>query len=91
MKVVICYDIPDHKRRLRVSKILDDYGSRVQGSVFEAILEQGPLKEMCRRVEKLLDMKEDDFRVYFLCGTCEGKTIHMGLAKPYIVEDFKII
>ena len=37
-KLIICYDIPDNKRRLRVSWLLEAYGSRVQKSVFETVL-----------------------------------------------------
>ncbi len=34
-RFVVCYDIADDKRRQRVSQILDAYGDRIQGSVFE--------------------------------------------------------
>lgn len=35
---VICYDIPDDKRRKKISDLLEVYGSRVQYSVFECVL-----------------------------------------------------
>jgi len=38
MLYVISYDIPDDERRLKVAKILLDFGRRVQYSVFEAHL-----------------------------------------------------
>lgn len=44
MLYTISYDIPDDKRRLKIAKILLDYGPRVQYSVFEAQLDTAALE-----------------------------------------------
>ncbi|MEW6376162.1 MAG: CRISPR-associated endonuclease Cas2, partial [Thermodesulfobacteriota bacterium] len=40
MFYVVSYDIPDDQRRIKIAKILEDFGDRVQYSVFECLLEQ---------------------------------------------------
>ena len=49
--VVVIYDIIDNKRRLKVSKILNGYGKRVQKSAFECIIDK---KQYDALVEKLM-------------------------------------
>ena len=38
MFILVSYDIPNDKRRLKVMKAVQDYGTRVQYSVFECEL-----------------------------------------------------
>ena len=39
MFYLVSYDIPDTKRRTKLAKTLEDFGDRVQYSVFECILD----------------------------------------------------
>jgi CRISPR-associated protein Cas2 len=71
MFYLVSYDIPDTPRRTKIAKILDDFGDRVQYSVFECLLEQGLLEKMIDRLEKVVKMDEDSVRVYALCASCE--------------------
>ena len=61
---IVSYDIPNDKRRRKVSKLLEGYGRRAQYSVFECELDE----TKCGRLEKLLlkeiDKEEDDIRFY---------------------------
>ena len=68
--VVVSYDIPDDRRRTKVSKLLKDYGERVQYSVFECRLRPRDFKRLLERLKPLLDPKEDDVRFYRLCIAC---------------------
>jgi len=77
---VVAYDIPDDRRRMRVAKILEDYGDRVQYSVFELVLD-GP-KRLCdlrRRLARVLDAEQDSVRIYYLCTGCRSRTSIVGL------------
>ena len=76
MFVVVCYDIPDDKRRTRVGKTLEGFGYRVQKSVFECEVEPELFKKMRTRVAKVTDPEEDSVRYYFLCQRCLSK-IHV--------------
>ncbi len=60
---VAAYDISHPGRRQRVAQILQDYGRRVQKSVFEVWLEGPDLSELCCRVGPLLG-REDRFDLF---------------------------
>lgn len=81
MFVVVCYDIPDDKRRNKVAQALKGFGYRVQKSVFECEVNQDMLKKMRLRVEKRLKPEEDSVRYYNLCQACLGKTVIVGLGQ----------
>ena len=69
MFIVVCYDIPDNRRRTKVSNTLEDFGSRVQKSVFECDITPKHFQELRRRLDKVL--KDDDgLRYYILCAEC---------------------
>lgn len=70
MRYLICYDIPDNRRRNRLSKFLLDYGQRVQYSVFECDLTKKILDTVIEGIVKCTDSEEDSVRVYSLCAGC---------------------
>lgn len=80
---IVTYDIPDDRRRTRVAKILEDYGDRVQYSVFELLLD-GPqrLASLRRRLLKTINPEADSVRIYFLCASCRPRAEIMGLGIP---------
>lgn len=61
---LVTYDIPDDKRRKKIADILTGYGSRVQYSVFECILNVKQYKEMKTRLNKVFKQEEDNLRFY---------------------------
>lgn len=71
MFYVVSYDIPDTPRRNRVAKVLEDFGDRVQYSVFECFLDQKLHEKMIKRLQKVLNEEQDSLRVYTLCANCE--------------------
>jgi CRISPR-associated protein Cas2 len=71
MFYLVSYDIPDTPRRTRIAKILDDFGDRVQYSVFECRVDDILLARMISRLEKAAKEEEDSVRIYCLCGACE--------------------
>ncbi len=64
--LVVSYDISNDKRRLKVMKTLQDYGARVQYSVFECRLESAQLDRLKRRLQPHVREKQDSIRFYFL-------------------------
>lgn len=65
---LISYDISNDKRRLKVMKALEDYGTRVQYSVFECWLRPKELAELQNRLFPLVSKKDwDSIRFYALC------------------------
>ncbi|MFQ5792473.1 MAG: CRISPR-associated endonuclease Cas2, partial [Acidobacteriota bacterium] len=84
MFYLVTYDIPDDRRRTKVAKILEDFGDRVQYSVFEMEL-YGPeqCEQMCDRLTQAIDPQADGVRVYFLCQGCREKIAILGQGQIY--------
>lgn len=88
MMVLITYDVCTEteggKKRLRqVAKACQDYGQRVQNSVFECILEPALLKKLQHRLESIIDPEKDSLRYYYLGDEFRNRVEHVG-AKPSI-------
>ena len=83
MFILVSYDVPDDKRRLKMAKLLLDYGGeRVQKSVFECYIIQRNFDRLQERIRKVYNEKEDSVRFYFLCDGCRPKALYLGVAKP---------
>ncbi len=78
MKCVISYDITSDKRRRRVDRTLLGYGTRVQKSVFEALLSMKEYEKMVEQLGDLIDPDSDGIRVYILCESCKTKLKILG-------------
>lgn len=87
MLVLITYDVSTvekagQRRLRRVAQACEDYGTRVQKSVFECRVGD---KEWVRLRARLLDeikSEEDSLRFYFLDEENVRRTEHHGTAKP---------
>ena len=73
MFVVVTYDITDDRRRLQVSDELQNFGARVNFSVFECHLEPDHVTDLKRRLAGQIDATEDNVRYYVLCDACVKK------------------
>lgn len=86
MMVLITYDVntetPAGQKRLRkVAKICQDYGQRVQNSVFECLLDSARLKQLQATLEKTNSKDTDSLRYYYLGDEWKRRVEHVG-AKP---------
>lgn len=61
---LICYDIPDNKRRKKIADLLAGYGTRVQKSVFECQLKNKQYQQLKKRMTKICNSEEDNLRFY---------------------------
>jgi CRISPR-associated protein Cas2 len=91
MFVVISYDIEDDKKRYKVSQILENYGTRVQYSVFECIINEQQLKEIKEKTKNIIDKEKDSIRVYIICENCLKKIDIIGIGEVTRDLDFYII
>lgn len=86
MMVLITYDIntetPSGQKRLRkVAKECQNFGQRVQNSVFECLVDAGQLTMLKHRLTGLIDLEKDSLRFYYLGDKWAGRVEHVG-AKP---------
>ncbi len=72
MNMIIAYDIADPKRLSRIARIMMDYGTRVQKSIFEATVTRASFAEMKRRIEETMVDTEDGVKYFPLCRKCSG-------------------
>lgn len=63
--LIVSYDIPSNRRRYKVMKTLEGFGTRVQYNVFERSLKPNEVNEMRRKIKKLI-APEDSIRIYFI-------------------------
>ena len=71
MYILITYDVQTETRagqqRLRrVARVCQDYGQRVQNSVFECILTEVQLVELKHKLQQIIDATNDSIRIYYL-------------------------
>jgi CRISPR-associated protein Cas2 len=87
MLVLVTYDVSTIEkaglRRLRrVARACEDYGVRVQKSVFECQLGQQEWAQLRARLLKEYKTDEDSLRFYFLDEKAVQRTEHHGADKP---------
>ncbi len=80
---LITYDISNNRKRNKVAKILNDYGCRVQKSVFElAEIKESVWEECFSRLKKHAKLaKGESIRIYKLCESCRNKIEQLGDGK----------
>lgn len=72
MNMIVAYDIADPRRLTKIAKIMKDYGSRVQKSIFEVSARGGVFDELRRRVEEIIIPEEDGVKYFPVCEKCSG-------------------
>jgi CRISPR-associated protein Cas2 len=88
MMVLVTYDVSteskEGRRRLRkVGLACQDYGQRVQNSVFECEVDPAQWTRLRIRLLELINVDEDSLRFYFLGSNWKGRVEHHG-AKPSV-------
>lgn len=96
MMIVITYDVGTsseggQKRLRRVARICENYGQRVQNSVFECSLDSAQLVLVKGKLLKEIDAKNDSLRFYKLGKNWEGKIEHFGVKQTYNPEGVIIL
>ena len=87
MLILITYDVATAekagRRRLRrVAQACEDYGTRVQKSVFECQVGRAEWVLLRDRLLREIKADEDSLRFYFLDETARSRTEHHGVEKP---------
>jgi CRISPR-associated protein Cas2 len=85
------YDVVNDKRRTKLSKFLQDYGQRVQYSVFEVFEDETELKMLYGKLQEFIDPEEDSLRMYTLCQSCRKKTMTTGKENKHNFESEYIV
>lgn len=91
MLILITYDVNTEdaagKSRLRkVAKQCVNYGTRVQNSVFECIIDNAQFVMLKSILTDIIDEKVDSLRFYHLGNRHETKVEHVGVNRGVNVE-----
>jgi CRISPR-associated protein Cas2 len=91
MMVLVTYDVnvetPEGRRRLRrVAKTCEDYGQRVQNSVFECLVDPAMWVSLKARLEGEINPEKDSLRYYFLGSNWQRRVEHKGAKETYDPE-----
>ncbi len=92
MFVLIAYDVSTtdkagQKRLRRVARACEDYGVRVQQSVFECQVGRTEWATLKNRLLNEIDPKQDSLRVYHLDEDVKDSTEHYGAKEPVNLND----
>lgn len=96
MLVLVTYDVvtktaAGQKRLRKVAKTCENYGLRVQNSVFECIVDATQFKQLQLALQVIIDEKEDSLRFYQLGNNYKSKVIHVGAKETLNVEETLIL
>ena len=86
--VLITYDVntettAGQKRLRKVAKVCENYGQRVQNSVFECLIDSAQSKILKNQLLDIIDIEKDSLRFYYLGNNWRKRVEHFG-AKPGI-------
>lgn len=95
MMVLVSYDVAvtsagGSKRLRKVAKECQNYGQRVQFSVFECVVDPAQWTSLKNKLEKTIDLEQDSLRYYYLGANYQRRVEHVG-AKPSIDLDGPMI
>ena len=96
MLVLITYDVSTNsaagrKRLRRVAKQCQNFGQRVQNSVFECLVDPAQFADLKARLLDEVDTDEDSLRFYFLGAEWKRRVEHHGTKAAYDPEGPMII
>ena len=78
MLFLVAYDIREPRRLRRVAKVCEDFGIRVEYSVFECDLPEERFRELWRSLESEIDSEDDALLAYRICASCVRRIESMG-------------
>jgi CRISPR-associated protein Cas2 len=96
MMVLITYDVETitsggKKRLRRVAKECQNYGQRVQNSVFECVVTESQFVLLRNEIASIIDMEKDTVRFYFLGNNWNNRVEFFGRKTSFDVTTELII
>jgi CRISPR-associated protein Cas2 len=79
MLTLVAYDVTDPKRLHRVAKVCEDWGMRIQYSVFECRLEATAFDRFWAELCSAIDPRTDRLTAFKICSRCAREIRSQGL------------
>lgn len=95
MMTLVSYDVSttDNKGKTRLRKVAKEcqnYGQRVQNSMFEIDVDYGTFLKVKDKLLKIIDQKSDSLRIYYLGNNWKHRIEHYGTKETYDPEGILI-
>ncbi len=95
MMVLVTYDVDTttvagQQRLRKVARLCENYGQRVQNSVFECLVDAAQLRQLKHQLAELIHPERDSLRFYYLGNRWRQRVEHMG-AKPAVDPEGPLI
>lgn len=89
--VLVSYDVSTSssggtKRLRKVSKVCQNYGQRVQHSVFECIVDSTQYAILKKELMNVIDQEQDSIRFYRIGNNYKSKVEHFGTKESIDIE-----
>jgi CRISPR-associated protein Cas2 len=84
--IVVAYDVSDDRRRTRLHDSLLAFGTPVQYSVFECIVDVARLRQLKEVVNRTIKPRRDHVRYYKLCSRCRRQVSTTTGPAPFAEE-----
>lgn len=81
LTTLVCYDISDDQARARVAAALQQWGDRIQKSVFLCTLTADDQRELLDKLRDMIDTDTDSVYSIDLCRTCWDSVEVIGQAE----------
>ena len=78
MLTLVAYDIADEKRLARIARVCEDFGVRVQYSLFECRLDEAEFTRFWLRLLSKMNQNEDRIVAYKIDARCAKQTMTAG-------------
>lgn len=96
MYMLVTYDVATRteggeKRLRKVAKVCQNFGQRVQNSVFECKVDPAQLVDMKAQLLGIIDEKSDSLRFYNLGNNWQRRVEHFGAKEGYDIDGPLII
>ncbi|MEK4699486.1 CRISPR-associated endonuclease Cas2 [Solibacillus sp. FSL R7-0668] len=96
MLVLVTYDVvtqtaAGRKRLRKVAKICENFGVRVQNSVFECVVDATQFKQLKLQLQDIINIDEDSLRFYQLGNNYKSKVEHIGAKESISVDEVMIL
>ena len=83
MMVLVTYDVntttaAGQKRLRKVAKVCENYGQRVQNSVFECLIDPSQLVKLKNLLVEIIELEKDSLRFYYLGKKWRKRIEHIG-------------
>ncbi len=80
LTVLVAYDISRDDQRARVAAYLQQWGERLQRSVFVCVVAPEDVDELQERLVQMINPDVDAIHILPTCGTCWDRLIAIGQA-----------